>query len=110
MANLFTITKHHREIWSFVIEKPELSRVLDSRVDLGQFPVTDSERMFVRFLILHLATVFEAKKRRMFFAQEGLERDIREFFSLPIPRDVWSRVRPYQQRDFVRFVGQITDL
>ena len=104
VANLFTVTKHHREIWSFVIEKPELSRVLDARVDLARFPVTESERLFVRFLILHLATSFEAKKRGMYFEEEGLKRDMREFFILPIPRDVWFGVRAYQQRDFVHFV------
>jgi len=104
VANLFTITKHHREIWSFIIEKPELARVLDARADLKRFPVTESERLFVRFLILHLATSFEARKRKMFFAEEGLKRDMREFFSLPIPGDVWFGVRAYQQRDFVQFV------
>ncbi len=106
MANLFTVTKHHREIWSFVIEKPELSRILDAQVDLARFPVTESERLFVRFLILHLATSFQARESRLYFAEEGLERDMREFFSLPIPRDVWSGVRAYQQRDFVAFVEE----
>jgi hypothetical protein len=31
VANLFAVTANHREIWSLVIEKPELSRVLDAR-------------------------------------------------------------------------------
>ena len=106
VSNLFTLTKHHREIWSFVIEKPELSRILDERVDLTRCPVTEFERLLVRFLILHLATSFEARKRRMYFAEEGLKRDMREFFSLPIPRDVWSGVRAYQQQDFVSFVDE----
>jgi hypothetical protein len=68
--------------------------------------VTESERLFVRFLILHLATSFEARKRRMYFAEEGLKRDMREFFSLPIPRAIWSGVRVYQQQDFVHFVDE----
>jgi hypothetical protein len=104
VTNLFTVTKHHREIWTFVIEKPELSRVLDAHADLTRSPVTESERLFVRFLILHLATAFEARKRRMFFTEEGLKRDMREFFRLPIPCDVWAGVRGYQRQDFVHFV------
>ncbi len=110
VANLFTLTKNHREIWSLVIERPELSRVLDPRVDLTKNPLSEAERLFVRFLILHLATSFEARKRRMFFSEEGLKRDVREFFRLPIPRDVWSGIQPYQQPDFVRFVSQLADL
>jgi len=110
VANLFTVTKHHREIWSFVIDKPELSRVLEARINLEQCPVTESERLFVRFLILHLATSFEARKRRMFFAEEGLKSDMREFFSLPIPRVIWREIRRYQQRDFVQFVEEATKM
>ncbi len=78
--------------------------MLDARVDLLRYPVTESERLFVRFLILHLATSFEAGRRKMFFAEEALKKDMREFFSLPIPLDVWSGARVYQQMDFRDFV------
>ena len=81
--------------------------MLDARVDVTRFPVTESERLFVRFLILHLATSFEARKRKMFLLEEGLKRDIREFFTLPIPRAVWFGVRAYQQQDFVAFVEEM---
>ncbi len=107
VANLFTVTKNHREIWSLVIDKPALGRVLDSDVDLIRQPVTELERLFVRFLILHLATSFEARKRRMFFVEEGLPIDIAEFFNLPIPAAIWDKLRRYQQLDFVEYVEDI---
>ncbi len=106
VSNLFTLTKGHREIWGLVIEKPELSRVLNPKADIEKTPITEEERLFVSFLILHLATAFEAKKRGMFFAVHGLKVDVREFFNLPIPRTVWNKFRRYQQPDFVHFVDK----
>lgn len=104
VQNLFTLTKNHREIWSQVSEKPELARVLDGAPDLDQHPITDTERLFVLFLILHLASSFEAAKQGMYFVERGLQSDVREFFGLPIPWLVWQDVKTYQAVDFVNFV------
>jgi len=35
---------------------------------------------------------------------DGLGRDITWFFSLPIQRTVWGKLKPVQDGDFVRFV------
>lgn len=35
---------------------------------------------------------------------EGIRQDIRSFFRLPIPRAVWSIVKPIQNEDFANFV------
>ncbi len=43
----------------------------------------------------------------MYFAEQGLAVDVREFFALPIPASVWQLVKIYQQLDFVRFVEEI---
>lgn len=34
---------------------------------------------------------------------EGLRQDIGEFFSLPIPRAIWEKIKSLQNEDFVRF-------
>lgn len=107
VQNLFTLTKNHREIWSQVVEKPELARVLDPAVDLNRRPITDAERLFVLFLILHLASSFEATKHGMYFAEQGLRADVHEFFSRPIPHFVWGQIRKYQQPDFIKFVDDM---
>jgi len=108
VANLFTITKSHREIWTFVIERPELARVLSAKPGIEKRPITEAERRFVLFLILHLASSFEARKHGMFFFVHGLRRDVYEFFQLPIPRAVWTDFHRYQEPDFVRFVEEVT--
>lgn len=40
----------------------------------------------------------------LYFTPEALRRDIREFFALPIPSDVWERAKVFQNREFVSFV------
>lgn len=102
------LTKNHREIWSQVGEKPELSRVLDPAPNLNRNPISEAERLFVLFLILHLASSFEATKHGMYFAEQSLRADVRGFFRLPIPRQVWAEFEPYQQRDFANFVSLAT--
>jgi len=42
----------------------------------------------------------------MYFVEGGLKKDVREFFSLPIPRAVWNEMKSYQDSDFVRFVEE----
>lgn len=82
-------------------------RVLNAGTDLVQEPPKEAERLFVLFLILHLSASFEARKHGMYFSEGGLEHDIRDFFILPIPRQVWRQFRGYQEPDFVRFVESI---
>jgi hypothetical protein len=106
VQNLFALTKNHREIWSQIVEKPELARVLDPTPDLKRHSITDTERLFVLFLILHLASSFEATKHGMYFAERGLRADVREFFTLPIPLTIWNESKQYQQPDFRLFVDE----
>jgi len=79
-------------------------RVLDKTADLKSTPVTDWEELFVNLLILHLNSAYHAMQAKMFVKQEGLQRDIQMFFSLPIPRSVWESAKSFQDADFVKFV------
>jgi hypothetical protein len=104
VANLIEITKQHREIWAELFRQPGLARVLDIEVDLVQAPVTREEEVFIRLLILHLNSVYEAMKNGVFMKPDGLRKDIRRFFTRPVARTVWERMRPLQDIQFVRFV------
>ena len=106
IQNLFTLTKDHREIWSLVLGRPELGRVLSESPDLDKTPITEAERFFVLFLILHLASSFEARKHGMYFVENGLREDVANFFNLPIPAAVWQEMKIYQDYDFIRFVEE----
>ena len=104
VSNLFQLTGYHRELWQHVFTQPSLRRVSSHDVDLAQAPVTDDEALFVGFLILHLNSAHHAIRCGMLDMPEGLGADIRHFFSQPIPRAVWQKLRHLQDADFVAFV------
>ena len=104
IQNLLTITSSHREIWSHLIDKPELARILKTDVDLAKCAVSVEEELLVQFLILHLNASFKARQNGMEFDDDGLAKDIRSFFSRPIPRYVWNQSKQFQSGDFVAFV------
>lgn len=104
VANLLTITANHREIWTAFLENEKLARVRDAGADTTKQPVTDAEKIFVTFVILHMSSVFHAMSDQLVVKVEGLRRDIAQFFSLPIPREVWEKIKVLQNDDFVAFV------
>lgn len=104
IGNLIAIAGQNREIWKEVYDRPQLFRVRERDVDLRKQPISDEEGLFVKLLVLHLDTVYRAMKAGMFVKLEGLQKDIKEFFSWPIPRAVWEKIKPFQDEAFVRFV------
>jgi hypothetical protein len=84
--------------------QPELSRILDPSANLTEAAVKPEEEVFVIFLILHLSSTYYAMRSGFFQKPEGLRKDIEHFFSLPIPRAVWARVKALQDAPFVKFV------
>lgn len=104
IGNLFALTTAHREIWSRLYERNELSRVLSEAVNLRREPITSEEELFVHTLILHLRAAFKARDLGMQFDDDAVAADIRQFFNRPIPRTVWERSKVFQDRKFVEFV------
>ena len=104
IANLLTITANHREIWKEWLNNPKLARVRNAGVDTAKRPVTDAERVFVTSVILQMSSVFHAMSDQLVVKVEGLRRDVAQFLSLPIPREVWEKIKVFQNDDFVAFV------
>lgn len=73
---------------------------------MNRQPVTDEELLFVKMLFLHLDTVRRAAHEGMFVKLQGLKRDVADFMSLSIPRLVWQRIRPFQDKDFIEFIEE----
>jgi|SRR6266481_171153 len=106
VQNLLKVTEHHRNIWSRLYDNPSLGRVTNTNLDLQKFPPTREEELFVQLLVLHLNSVYNAIEHGMFSPPDRLKEDIRQFFSKPIPRNVWLKVRELQDGDFVLFVDK----
>jgi hypothetical protein len=104
VANLLTITANHREVWKEFINSPELARVIDPSANVAKRPVTPAERFFVNMIISHTSSVYEALKDELVIKQEGLRRDVKAFFSLPIPNAVWIKTKLLQNQDFAAFI------
>lgn len=104
VANLLSITASHREVWGIFLDRKELERVRDTAVNPLQEPITHAERVFVNLVIQHLNCVYYAKNDQLVVEHKGLRRDIAQFFSLPIPRAVWDKIKHFQNEDFATFV------
>jgi plasmid maintenance system killer protein len=104
IGNSIAINEQYRQIWKEQFEHPGLSRVLSKDADVAKNPVSHEEELFATMLILHLSTVYRAMKHGEFVTLEGLERDVEGFFSLPIPKVVWQKIKPLQDRNFVQFI------
>jgi hypothetical protein len=110
IATLFAANEQYREIWQELYDNPRLSRVLKTNVNLDKESISEEEALFVNLLILHLGTVYRATKSGMFVRLQGLRRDIQEFFSLPIPKAIWEKTKPFQNADFVAFIGKCQEI
>jgi len=104
VGNLISIQDQYVRIWKMMIEQSQLARVLKKDLDLKSHPITDSERLFVQLLIVHLDTVRRATREKMFVEIERAHDDVRDFFGLPIPKAVWEEIRPFQDSEFITFV------
>ncbi len=104
VGNLIANTREHREIWSLYLSTPTVSRVLDRNANLVKTPLSSHELIFVNLLILHLNSTFQAAKADMLVPPQRLRDDIRNLFSLPVPRAAWQKSRAVQDEDFVQFV------
>lgn len=104
IANLLTITANHREVWKEIFNRPELSRVIDPSADVAKQPVTPAERFFVNMIVSNTNSMYAALKDELVIQQDGLRRDVKWFFSLPIPKAVWTATKLLQNQDFAAFI------
>lgn len=104
ISNLIAIKQEYRDVWQALYDRPELARILEKQVNLDKNPISTREWLLVKMLILHLDTVHRAKKVGTFVTLEGLQKDMREFFALPIPKAVWEEMKPFQDNEFKVFV------
>lgn len=109
VANLLAVTANHREVWKVFLKDKRLTRIRDRTADLTKQPITDAERVFVNLVIQHVNSVYWAMHDQLVVKVEGLRRDIAQFFALPIPREVWERLKQFQNDEFVAFVESCRD-
>jgi hypothetical protein len=108
ISNLVSLTENHRELWTLVLDRPDLKRVLKDDLDLNGAPVTEEEQIFTTLIILHIQIVYQATRENVLsFESEGLEGDLKILLNRPITKNVWSRIRSFQNRDFIQFIDRM---
>ncbi len=58
-------------------------------------------------IFLHMSAAFKAQKNSSVHSIEGMDLDILEVLSLPIPKQIWTEVKGFQDRDFVDYVESL---
>jgi hypothetical protein len=104
LTNLLTVTSSHRELSLHFLKDKKLSKTFDPKRNLSVSPITAYEEQYVILHILHLKSAYETMKDGMAIHKEGLIQDLAEFFSLPLPRRVWSDLKQMYEPEFVEFV------
>ena len=108
VATLISLTAQHRDIWEELYSKPELRRVLDAKIEADSTPTVE-ERKFVNSIILQAHCVFRASELGELITRGGLAKDIGQFFSLPLPANVWGAAKRFHDADFVDFIESSRD-
>ena len=104
IANLLTLTQNQRELLKVFYHNLELTRILDPSADIKSLPVNQGEEIYTSALIQHLSSAYRAMQSDLTVKPEGLRLDVGAFFTLPIPKIVWGKIKQFQDADFVRFV------
>jgi hypothetical protein len=101
--NAIRFTEQHHKILSELLSNPETARIFDEKANAES--VTQHEVHSVNLMLLHLDSAHQASTAGLYRLPEKLDADIREFFSLPIPKAVWPQLRPMHSKDFSDFVN-----
>lgn len=105
-TNSLLITQHHREIWTTIYQTETLKRVFDKQVDLITTPITDEELAFTNMIYLHMSACLKLSNTKSCYKIEGMEEDIKDILTFPIPKQIWIDVYKFHDKQFVDFVNR----
>lgn len=98
------ITKAHRELWAYIRSVPGSEGFFDRNRDLAAFPRTEAETHCARLALVHLAWALAEHAAGRYDLPDGLDEDVRNFFSFPVRANAWPDLRPFQDKRVVRLV------
>lgn len=104
VQNLLALNEQHRNLWAGVLENHNLNRVFQDDANVLEKPATVVEKQFLNLVFVHYQTGWTVAKAGALITLAEIKTDIRDFFSLPLPRAVWEKTKNLRNRQFVRFV------
>ena len=103
-SDLLALTEQHRELWREVQRRTDLKRILALEVDLIAAPLTVAEEEFLNMVIVHFNTGWLLARQGAVLNLKMLAADARDFFRLPLPKEVWNQTKRARDPAFVRFI------
>jgi len=104
IENLLSLSQHHRELWKEVPQRKDLKRIFQVDTNVLSTPATVAETEFLNLVIVHFQTGWWIARAGGMTTLKEINSDIRDFFSLPLPRAVWEKTKVCRNQRFVRFV------
>jgi len=104
IGNFLAIVSNYQGVWKECFRNPSLIRVLDASIDVLKEPPTLAEELFVGLVISQMNSFYYASKNDLVVELEGSRQDMAQFLSLPVPKAIWQKTKPLQNRDFAAFV------
>lgn len=100
-TNLLELVKNHRELWMYALEHEELRQLINPEfVVSAPAKLSDRQRHFVNFLLLHMATAYELSRINLLTKNRATRLDIGSLLSLPSFRASWSELQRFHTRRF----------
>lgn len=91
----------------YVLEHPELRALVDTNLSISSpAELSDRQRYFVNFALLHIAAAYEAERLGLMTRNRAIARDVGALLALPGFLLVWRDLEPYHTRRFRRFANK----
>ena len=99
------MTLSHRDTWRN-ISALGLERI--KQTDADPQTITEAESTNINFVLHNVKNRFDVMQKGLITDELDkliLMKDIGEFFSLPLPNEVWNKLKAYHHHEFVEFMA-----
>lgn len=107
IGDLLTLNQQHQELWKEIQNSPALQRLLAPNADLVAEPVGIAEEEFLNRAFVHFYVGWLLIGSGALIRMDVFAKDVRAFFSLPVPQAVWDQTKAHRDVRFVRFVDGV---
>jgi len=104
IENHLTIAEQHRNLWNEARQRKDLDRIFQTDADVIKIPITVAESEFLNLVVGHFQAGWILSENGAAITLNEMRADVRDFFTLPLPRAVWERTKGMRNRRFVKFV------
>ena len=103
-TNLIALTQLHQNLWLAIRKDPDLKRISRKSVDLSASPVTQEEEDALIVIIVQYQLGWNFARKDEALTDAAFAKDVRGYFSRPIPNAVWNSTKENMDTEFVKFV------